>query len=199
MSTREMHVFCMSIDNIEYLFPAAVLMPALNLDYGVASSSQGSWRATANLEAGISSFPSSPAPTFAGSATTKNSTTLQMTPNTITALKHITKGEWIGYDIVTERQTISVMIEDGQLCCEDYGVDITEMDILGREVQEVKWFSTKKWRDYVYGNRHEAIVLVKTNEGPILVTAWNAHNGYYSHRYKVKWDAYQDEDFIDAL
>lgn len=99
---------------------------------------------------------------------------------------------WFGYEIVTNKQTIRVLISDFQNCCERYGVDMNtpdKKDIVGDTVISVGWAkNTCKDDDYL----QTATVNLETSSGLTELIAYNEHNGYYPHSVYVEWNGYKD-------
>lgn len=122
---------------------------------------------------------------------------VSISPNTITEAIHVDESDWTGYKIVTGRQTVTVMIDNYAQCCEDWGVEISSKDIIGQEITLVEWArSLPDEEKRSWETPFQATVLVKTDKKDIFITAWNVHEGYYPHSYKVKWADYEDSDYI---
>ena len=110
-----------------------------------------------------------------------------------------------GYEIRTTRQQIHVLIESGQLCCEEYGSKIelpqwmTSLDqLVGAKLIRVYWGKDlKPFTTTQYGGDWNACcIIVDTNKGRIKIILYNYHNGYYPHRYRVSWKNYESEDTL---
>jgi hypothetical protein len=118
---------------------------------------------------------------------------------TITKVKEIDNEDWLGYDIMTTKQIISVYIENCQLCCESYDTMLlpTE-DIIGLEVKSVKWGTRilPQYLNLLNLDIDYAVVNIETDKIPIQVVAWNDHNGYYPHNVYVEWEGYSDTQKI---
>lgn len=111
--------------------------------------------------------------------------------------------------IETNKQTISVGIEGGSRCCEEYSCGISILpphqdtplsSLVGEPLLEVKW---GRDRDYKYRRsfeldacRNENSLTILAKIGPYKVALWcyNYHNGYYSHKAFVRWHEYSFED-----
>lgn len=97
--------------------------------------------------------------------------------------------DYVGYQIITDVQTIRVGISDGQDCCEVYGYLITNDDIedfIGAGLIEISITDTalnnKKIEELEYLDCGGAMfVNFETTEGLLQFVAYNAHNGYYGH------------------
>jgi hypothetical protein len=122
-----------------------------------------------------------------------------------------TSGKWLGYTIVTNKQTISFKMENIQFCCESYGAQLvypkkstgafyTKEDMIGCVLRKFNNNSVVKWGkcngknvDKVDGDGHHFATLeVNTEYGIIQMICYNDHNGYYKHDLKVKWLNYKD-------
>lgn len=104
-----------------------------------------------------------------------------------------------GYQVKTDKHTISVLIENGQSCCEDWGYfelpDETDY-FIGAELLDVELTDTaldkksalKKMDDDWHETIAEALykggiqfVDFKTTNGTFQLAVYNSHNGYYGH------------------
>ena len=106
-----------------------------------------------------------------------------------------------GYEIMTDKQTIKLLINDEQSCCEDWGYFISEDDIsrfIGTDLisisvtdTELKTYSVfqegEANKDPHYSDNNEKFpssymfVNILTSEGLLQFVAYNDHNGYYGH------------------
>lgn len=106
-------------------------------------------------------------------------------------------GGYVGYCVETSEQTIKLLIEDFQNCCESYGCDIvyeTTNDMIGATVLDVYWgldFETVN-DDCEYTGISNANVIIETDRGNITLNVSNNHNGYYPHQICAKWKDYED-------
>jgi hypothetical protein len=120
--------------------------------------------------------------------------------------------EWMGYTIQTTKQTIQVLINVYQQCCEKFDVamitpknqvsmtDAEDREIIGSKVLRVGW-AKKIHPDYLpivrldcfagYDVPH-AVVDIQTDKGLYQFIAYNNHNDYYPHDIKVSWKNYAD-------
>jgi hypothetical protein len=99
-----------------------------------------------------------------------------------------------GYEIRTNLQTIRLMIEDIQWCCEKFGYLLSEDDIqrfvnaklLGVKITDVA-LNTSRLLDRKVNPRSSyfeggiLFVDIETSVGVLQFTAYNGHNGYYGH------------------
>ena len=118
------------------------------------------------------------------------------------------RGDWrieAGFQIVTNKQTITLAIDDEASCCESWGYFLTEDDtekFIGAELRGVKITDTNRsTRQFFTGWDHEhdfndpnhiglddgevMFVDIQTDRGPLQFVAYNAHNGYYGHTARV--------------
>lgn len=96
-----------------------------------------------------------------------------------------------GYQIVTDKQVITVAIDNGQSCCEDWGYLMSQDDFeefIGAELLEVKVVdsalnTTVKdiLKDDYVDEGSCMFVNFETSAGTLQFTAYNEHNGYYGH------------------
>ena len=113
--------------------------------------------------------------------------------------------EWKGVKIVTNKQTIEVLVDVYQSCCEIYDVIIItpdNQDVIGYEVKSVKWgkcilvdyLPVIKSHEIEFNEKdtQQAIVNIETDKGLIQIVTYNIHNGYYPHKVSVKWNDYSD-------
>lgn len=96
---------------------------------------------------------------------------------------------FVGYQVITDQQTIKVGISDRKCCCEDYGYLITNDetdDFIGANLLSVSIVDTalnnKKLEQLEYLDSGGAMfVNFETSNGLLQLVAYNAHNGYYGH------------------
>lgn len=96
-----------------------------------------------------------------------------------------------GYQIVTDKQVITVAIDNGQSCCENWGYLMSQdnfEEFIGAELLEirvvddalnstVKDILKKSW----ICECSCMFVNIETSVGTLQFTAYNEHNGYYGH------------------
>lgn len=105
-----------------------------------------------------------------------------------------------GYEVVTDKQTISLVIDNYQSCCEQWGYfwcnDPTEF--IGSELTDIKIVDTAL-NPQVYEENspvYEGDVMfvnLETSVGTLQFVAYNEHNGYYGHLAKVKSESFNYE------
>jgi hypothetical protein len=102
---------------------------------------------------------------------------------------------WKGIRIFTTKQMITMAIENTTLCCEEWGIDITypiASNMIGLEI-----IDAPRWQqDQITGEKTIVSIAVPTVYGNIVISAWNDHNGYYTHNVQVSWEDYQDTQSI---
>jgi hypothetical protein len=97
-----------------------------------------------------------------------------------------------GFAILTDRQTIKLLISNEQSCCEDWGYFMSEDNFdeyIGAEVIEISLtnttLNTRKYEEHIgeYGLDGGDVMFVNiiTSNGRLQFVAYNAHNGYYGH------------------
>ncbi|PEO36747.1 DUF7448 domain-containing protein [Bacillus wiedmannii] len=100
-----------------------------------------------------------------------------------------------GYAITTDKQTIKLLINSGQCCCENYGYFMSEDNLeefIGAELLDIKVTDTSrnvtKLKELdledMYGGDIMFVDLI-TSDGTLQFAAYNEHNGYYGHEAKV--------------
>lgn len=114
-------------------------------------------------------------------------------------------GGWsnmVGYKVETDLHTFCVLIDNEQLCCENWGYMTSEDDLdyfVNTELLEVKVTDTalnqkvltKMSDEYVNANEIQFVDFV-TDKGTFQLAVYNSHNGYYGHSIVVA----KDEDII---
>ena len=101
------------------------------------------------------------------------------------------KDDWCsmdGYEVITDKQTISLLISNSQSCCEDWGYFMSDDDIksfIGADLIDISLTDTalnEKDLDDVYLDSGDIMFVdFKTSEGVFQFVAYNGHNGYYGH------------------
>lgn len=93
-----------------------------------------------------------------------------------------------GYQIVTDKQTIKIGIENGQSCCEDWGYFMTEDDLTDFENAELisidvvdTALRVEKLKELNVESADTMFVNFNTTKGLLQFVAYNDHNGYYGH------------------
>ena len=125
-----------------------------------------------------------------------------MDNETITAINEITEGErWssmAGYEVLTDKQRITLMIDNESSCCERWGYFFSEDDVaqfVGAQLLGIELTDTALKPESLKANDlnpgHEwfegslMFVTLNTSKGPLQFVAYNEHNGYYGHEAKV--------------
>lgn len=93
-----------------------------------------------------------------------------------------------GYQIITDKQTIKIGIENGQCCCEDWGFFMTEddltdfvnADLISVEVVDTA-LKVEKLKELRVEGCDTMFVNFNTTKGLLQFVAYNDHNGYYGH------------------
>lgn len=125
------------------------------------------------------------------------------------AIISIQDGEFIGngknyegFLITTDKFTLLVGIETYQQCCENFG-HLSSLDnfdeFVGAEL--IKWeVVDEQLNTYELPKLYEAelmFVNIHTNKGMFQFTAYNDHNGYYSHEAVViKDEVVEHKDYL---
>jgi len=131
----------------------------------------------------------------------------------VTEIEERTEGEWgsteAGFEIKTDRQTISLMIDNDQSCCEAWGYLMSEDDpakFVGATLFGVRLTDTNRssmqflksgdegyyeadWDDPKVEHVSDGDVMfvdIQTDRGILQFVAYNSHNGYYGHEVRVK-------------
>jgi len=104
-----------------------------------------------------------------------------------------------GYEIITEKNKILVLIQDGQQCCEQSGYFSSDDDLksfIGSDLREVNLTDTALNKTVVsemglnLGSEYDSIQFVDfvTDKGTFQLAVYNSHNGYYGHDIAVRID-----------
>lgn len=110
-----------------------------------------------------------------------------------------------GYSVKTDQHTFWVLIDNGQSCCESFGIITSEDDhapFIGAELREVRLtdraLNQKRVDDSGYYDDSGGIQFVDfdTDRGVFQLAVYNAHNGYYGHSILVLKDA---DVVLDAI
>lgn len=101
-----------------------------------------------------------------------------------------TTGKYYDYDgfVITldSGKSIKMGVSNGQSCCENWGYFMTNDDVsefIGAQVLAVNivdgCLNVEKAQDLYEGEA--MFVNIETTKGTLQFTAYNEHNGYYSH------------------
>lgn len=116
-----------------------------------------------------------------------------------------------GYKIVTDKQTIFILIAGGQQCCEEWGYEACSekgiidsnddfKDFIGAEFLEVSVVqpeshdSVKIYDKLLEASRYDCnntsaeFVNFKTSNGLLQFSVYNCQNGYYGHTVYIKFN-----------
>lgn len=102
--------------------------------------------------------------------------------------------DYIGYEVVTDKQTIEIKIDNSHQCCETWGFFSTNdniSDFIGADLYDVYLTDGQYTKvldedgDELYGAETMFITL-NTSRGPLQLAVYNDHNGYYGHTAFVK-------------
>lgn len=111
-----------------------------------------------------------------------------------------------GFKIVTNKQTISILISSSQQCCENWGYKACSdkgiietqddlKDYIGAEILGIESVDTNSGEYENLLGKLDTInctfaefVNVKTDKGLLQFTVYNAHNGYYGHIIYIKFN-----------
>tara|TARA_R110002020_G_scaffold318991_2_gene534692 strand:+ start:801 stop:1220 length:420 start_codon:yes stop_codon:yes gene_type:complete len=102
-----------------------------------------------------------------------------------------------GYKIHTDKQVISLLISNGQSCCEDWGYLMSEElnegdDFIGANIISIEPVSLAdiikdedEDDDDLWNYAPCIFINVNTDRGTLQFKAYNSHNGYYGHDVRV--------------
>lgn len=100
-----------------------------------------------------------------------------------------------GFAVRTTEQVIHLLIANQQQCCETWGYFWTNdntYDFIGSDLLSVSvvddCLNVQKLNDVSDGIQYEGVTMfvnLETSKGTLQFTAYNEHNGYYSHEAKV--------------
>jgi hypothetical protein len=124
----------------------------------------------------------------------------------ILAIKDLEATGYDGFVVATTQQEVTVGIDNGQSCCEDWGhfwtndkpEEFIGAELLGISVVD-EALNTRKLEEHCeYGVEGDGIMFVnfETSKGILQFTAYNSHNGYYGHEAFVKS---QQLDHVETL
>ncbi len=111
-----------------------------------------------------------------------------------------------GFEVVTDKQKILVLIDNDQNCCEKWGYlssfddskEFIGSDLLKIELVDECLNKTelKKIEDEKGDDVQAIFVNFETSKGLFQLTVYNAHNGYYGHKVKIISNNLNIEDTI---
>jgi hypothetical protein len=104
-----------------------------------------------------------------------------------------------GFEVVTDKQSIRLYIDNDSLCCEKWGhfwCNDNPQDFVGAELRGVSLTDTALNEAQMQANNlnpndkwFEGSVMfvnLDTDRGTLQFVAYNDHNGYYGHEAKVQ-------------
>ena len=91
-----------------------------------------------------------------------------------------------GFFIITDKQTIKMGIDNQQDCCEDWGHFMTNDDtneFIGANLRSIDIVDDCLVKEKAPEMYEGGVMFVnfETDKGTLQYTAYNDHNGYYSH------------------
>lgn len=114
-----------------------------------------------------------------------------------------------GYEVTTDKQTIMLLIENGQSCCESWGYFMSDdflTEYIGADLHSIK-VTDEALKTKVYDTdeiKHSVnewgkgtrimFVNMETSNGVLQFVAHNSHNGYYGHTAYVISDQLTKEE-----
>lgn len=112
--------------------------------------------------------------------------------------------DYDGVLIKTNRQEIKLLISSGQNCCENWGYLTTQdkpTDFVGAEVLEITMTDAglkTKLLEELEADTECAMTFctIKTSVGDLQFTAYNSHNGYYSHEVRIQSTQLNETDYV---
>ena len=122
----------------------------------------------------------------------------------IREIKEITEDNMSGYEIVTSKQSVKLLINSWQDCCESWGYFLSEddtQDFIGANFLNLTLTDAalKTYDAYELDNLDRGDVLfvnIETSRGLLQFVAYNAHNGYYGHEAVVKCEQLQYSEYL---
>ena len=108
-------------------------------------------------------------------------------------------GTVAGFEVVTDKQSIKLYIDNDVSCCEKWGYfwcNDNQQDFIGAELRSVSLTDTALNEAQMKANDLNPndqwfeggvmFVNLETDKGMLQFVAYNAHNGYYGHMAKVQ-------------
>lgn len=98
-----------------------------------------------------------------------------------------------GFEIETEDQTIQVLIDNEQSCCENWGYlssDDDLEDFVGATLVDIRLTDTGLNERMVEAGQYLdegdiIFVTFRTDRGVFQLAVYNGHNGYYGHHVRI--------------
>ena len=110
-----------------------------------------------------------------------------------------------GYAVQTNKQTISMLIDNEQNCCEDWGYMLSEDEpeiFVGATLHNVTLTDTALKTVELYHDcdndtyNDTVFVNLETDRGTLQFVAYNIHNGYYGHKVQISSHQLTHEEVI---
>lgn len=128
----------------------------------------------------------------------------------ITEIKEITDySDWSGMDgfeVVTTKQSIKLLIDNGQSCCERWGYfwcNDSPSDFIGATVRSVSLtdleLNEAKMKENDVASLYEGGIMfvnIDTDRGVLQFVAYNEHNGYYGHEAVVSCTQLKHSEYL---
>lgn len=131
-----------------------------------------------------------------------------MIKETIETIKDVTRDNMDGYVVKTTCQEISMMINNCQDCCENWGYICSEDDFsefIGATLVDItvtdtalKTKNLEEWQDYISQLDDGGVIFInlETSKGTLQFVLYNCHNGYYGHSVEIKSNQLNIEDCL---
>ena len=115
-------------------------------------------------------------------------------------------GRQAGFHVITTRQTIKLLIDNSQSCCESWGyfwcnddvMDFIGATLLGVSLTDTA-LNTKMIETNGADNRDAGDIMfvnLETNKGTLQFVAYNSQNGYYGHSAYVECEQLKHEQTL---
>lgn len=98
-------------------------------------------------------------------------------------------GEYVGYIIKTNNQTIKVLIENFQNCCEEFGYKIFDESKNNIEINSLidEYITDVQW-NHKLEDDYSITIEITTKINKFYIQIYNIHHGYYLHDYIISWN-----------
>lgn len=106
--------------------------------------------------------------------------------------------EYGGYLIKTKSQTIEILLDTFNTCCETAdcvlcdNVDNYNKEPLNTDLLENKILKTVHLEDFDRDFPSIVVVLTMENNEKYYIVLYNVHDGYYPHSYSISWNNFCD-------
>lgn len=125
----------------------------------------------------------------------------------ITGVEEVSEGWGSGFEVSTSKQTIRLLIEDGQQCCESWGyfwcndnpdgfvgAELLDVKLTGEALNEEVFSDSEAGVEYFEGGI--MFVDLVTDRGVLQFVAYNNHNGYYGHQARIECQQLSHEETL---